>query len=95
MKLEALKILFVQITSKNSFVKENNDTYILTQALYDWLWDDEEALDEGFANYVKRRSNEIEEALQYHARNCNSYCKICSDLEKVDSNERKKPRLCA
>jgi hypothetical protein len=96
LKLKALKILIAQITNKSSFAKENDDSFILTQFLYSELWSLEEAVNEGFASYVKRRTAEIEDALWYHARNCNSHCIICRDLESIGvSNERKEPRLCA
>jgi hypothetical protein len=96
LKLTALKILFAQITKKPSFAKVSEDAFVLTQLIFDELWSIEEAIQEGFSSFVKRRTAEIEDALWYHARNCNSHCIICSDLESIGvSNEREKPRLCA
>lgn len=96
LRLNALKILFSQTTGNSSFAKEAEDAFVLTQLIFDALWNNQSAVEEGFANFVKRRTKEIENALCYHSRNCSSYCVICADLELIGvSNERKKPRLCA
>lgn len=96
MKLNALKILFVQTTNKSLFARDNDDPFIFRQVLFEELWAVPEAIEEGFLAYINRRTAEIEEALWYHARNCNSHCVICSDLESIGvSNEREEPRLCA
>lgn len=94
MNIVSLKILFLQITKRA--IKGVEDTYMLTQLLYDELWLNEEAVDDGFSSFVKRRTNEIDDALRYHERNCNSLCIICRDLESIGvSDEREEPRLCA
>jgi len=81
--LNALKILYCKIYQSDSFIQETDDTLVITQLIYQKLWNYPMAIDEGFALYIKRRTKEIEDALRYHARNCDSPCIICSDLEKI------------
>ncbi|MAP54050.1 MAG: hypothetical protein CL605_04035 [Altibacter sp.] len=74
---------FSKITRWASIAK-NDEIYFnefsLTQTIYDCLWHNKEAVDEGFNKYMLRKMKEYEDVLAYHNKNClGEKCKICED----------------
>lgn len=90
---------FERIKRWATHAKENKNyftTFSLTQAIYDTLWSNPKAIDEGFKKYLDRRTKEYSEMLSYHNLNCNKKCIVCDDRQVIKDllgidYERKEP----
>tara|TARA_Y100000004_G_scaffold149366_1_gene171264 strand:+ start:246 stop:605 length:360 start_codon:yes stop_codon:yes gene_type:complete len=81
--------------AKHDAIYFNN--FSLTQSIYDCLWSNPQAIDEGFQKYLERHIKEYQDVLAYHNINCTGErCRICEDRIIIKNRlgidyERKKP----
>tara|TARA_R100000995_G_scaffold82794_1_gene57257 strand:+ start:555 stop:938 length:384 start_codon:yes stop_codon:yes gene_type:complete len=89
---QAIKKIKLAINACDNIVLEKDKRFRFWQTIYAVLWENNEAVDMGFKAYTKKYFYERLEAIQYHNKNCNSYCKVCEILDRWN-NERKESRI--
>ena len=74
---------------------ETRKKYLLNQELDNFLWDNPEAINNGFTNWKNTNLPIRLEAFRYHDDNCETQCKIC-EFNKNWRNkyERERPPIC-
>lgn len=81
-----------------SYRDDSSRIYRLTDDFKQHLWEVPEAVEQGFASYLKQESLKAKELLHYHERHCpNEGCVVCLKLNKFkmrNFNERAEPEIC-
>lgn len=86
LKEESLIKIKNAINVCDSYNKDADKIFRLTYSFKECLWDIQEAVLQGFDNYLINQSNKIKEALEYHDMNCDvakyKECKVCNVIHK-------------
>ena len=89
---------FTYLINSGRFEDDGSETrkkYLLNQELDNFLWDNPEAINNGFTNWKNTNLPIRLEAFRYHDDNCETQCKIC-EFNKNWRNkyERERPPIC-